>query len=246
MQIFTKTDKGRVRKENQDAFFASMLSENTAFAVVCDGMGGANAGNVASITAVNSIKRYIETAYNDSLSNDAKVQLLQNAVISANIELFSMSQNNEELRGMGTTVVTVIADRENAFICHVGDSRAYLINNDIVQITKDHSVVQSLIESGDITPEEAKKHPKKNVITRALGVGENVIPDVTSIAFLQDSHLLLCTDGLTNFTDLEYIKDIIQSKDNGDKAELLCEEANRNGGGDNITAVIISKVQKGV
>lgn len=246
MRIYSRTDTGLKRDENQDAYFAETLSDNAAFAVVCDGMGGANAGNIASKKAVEIIKKYIQKSYRETIGEKELVRLVQNAVLSANIELYRMSVNKEELRGMGTTVVVCLAVNNRAVICHVGDSRAYIVGEKAVQITRDHSVVQSLVESGKITAEQALTHPKKNIITRALGVEENVISDVNVIDYGRGDYILLCSDGLINYVSLDFIEKTLNGTDHTeDLAELLVNEANRNGGGDNITAVIVSNGAKG-
>lgn len=247
MRIYSKTDTGLVREENQDAYFAETLSDTAAFAVVCDGMGGANAGNIASKKAVEIIKKYIQKSFMEGSSEKELVRLLQNAVLSANIELYRMSKSREDLRGMGTTVVACIAANSRVIVCHVGDSRAYVIGDTVKQITRDHSVVQSLVESGKLTAEEARKHPKKNIITRALGVEENVLSDINCEDFKAGEYLLLCSDGLTNYVGAEYIEKTFKNPDkNVDLSATLVNEAIRSGGGDNITAVVVSNVLKGV
>lgn len=240
MQIYSKCDIGKMRKSNQDAFFAAEIEHNAVFAIVCDGMGGANAGNVASETAVRIISDYIMRSYRLGMDIDATEKMLKNAIESANIEIYEAALKNPELNGMGTTVVIAIAEDDRAVIAHVGDSRAYLVNKKIKQLTRDHSVVQSLVESGKISPEDAKVHPKKNVITRALGAEENVIPDITHIEFCEKEKLLLCTDGLSSFIDEQTILNIIKTN-NTTVADELVDKANQNGGGDNITVVILDK-----
>lgn len=241
MQIFSKVDIGKVRASNQDAANAFIIDDNTAFAVVCDGMGGASGGDVASNTAVNAISDYVKSSYHSGMSNDKISQLLKNAVSSANYEIFNVSKKDEALRGMGTTVVAAIITNDHAIVYHVGDSRAYLINDDIVQITKDHSVVQSLIESGKLTMSEAKDFPEKNVITRALGVESNVIADQSIVPLNPGDALLLCSDGLTNFVDAPSILSVFKQNRIEDVADLLVDAANAGGGGDNISVVIVSK-----
>lgn len=240
MQIFSKIDIGNRRNTNQDACYVGRLPDGSALAVVCDGMGGANGGDIASKTAVDSVANYINGAYNLKQSNSAVLDLLKNAVASANIEVYDIACSNEELKGMGTTVVAAIVREDTALICNVGDSRAYLLEGELIQITRDHSVVQGLIESGKLTAEEARVHPKKNVITRALGVEENVIPDVYEIAFGENSKLLLCTDGLSNFVKGEDILSTFKNNQIKDVADILIDKANEGGGGDNITAVVVS------
>lgn len=239
MQIYAEMDTGMVRSTNQDAYFAEMLCDNTAFAVVCDGMGGANAGNIASEKAVTVISEYVKKSFRPDMSPGDIAKMLQRAVSSANIEIYDLAVKNAELAGMGTTVVTAVTNGEFAVIVHVGDSRAYLMGENFEQLTRDHSVVQSLLESGKLTPEEAKVHPRKNVITRALGVEETVISDCSERTLKKGEYLLLCTDGLTNFVESREILEIFKNTKIADVAGRLISLANQNGGGDNITAVII-------
>ena len=240
MQIFSKIDIGNKRNTNQDACITAMLPDSAALAVVCDGMGGANGGDVASRTATELICEYVKNSYNSAQSNDRLLELLKNAVLSANLEIYDIACKNENLSGMGTTVVAAIIKPQTALICNVGDSRAYLIEEAITQITRDHSVVQSLIEKGELTAEEARVHPKKNVITRALGVEENVMPDLYEIAFSENSKLLLCTDGLSNFVNDTEILNTFNDNKTENIAEILVDKANAGGGGDNITAVVVA------
>lgn len=241
MQIFSKTDRGRVRTDNQDAYFAGKITDDSVFAVVCDGMGGANAGNVASELAVRHISEYVIRSYRDGMDITDTEKTLKNAIVSANISLYDKAVNNAELAGMGTTAVAAFVKDGTAVIAHVGDSRIYLVNGEIKQLTRDHSVVQSLIESGKITPEDAKVHPRKNVITRALGAEENVAVDSDCLNLSNGDTLLLCSDGLTNFLDDKDILTVFQNNDISAVAERLVEEANKNGGGDNITVVTVTK-----
>lgn len=241
MQIFSKTDRGRVRTDNQDAYFAGKITDDSVFAVVCDGMGGANAGNVASELAVRHISEYVIRSYRDGMDMTDTEKTLKNAIVSANISLYDKAVNNAELAGMGTTAVAAFVKDGTAVIAHVGDSRIYLVNGEIKQLTRDHSVVQSLIESGKITPEDAKVHPRKNVITRALGAEEDVAVDSDCINLSDGDTLLLCSDGLTNFLDDKDILKVFQNNDISAVAERLVEEANENGGGDNITVVTVTK-----
>lgn len=241
MQIFSKTDRGRVRTDNQDAYFAGKITDDSVFAVVCDGMGGANAGNVASELAVRHISEYVIRSYRDGMDMTDTEKTLKNAIVSANISLYDKAVNNAELAGMGTTAVAAFVKDGTAVIAHVGDSRIYLVNGEIKQLTRDHSVVQSLIESGKITPEDAKVHPRKNVITRALGAEEDVAVDSDCLNLSNGDTLLLCSDGLTNFLDDKDILTVFQNNDISAVAERLVEEANKNGGGDNITVVTVAK-----
>ena len=241
MQIFSKVDIGKVRSTNQDAVNAFMVSDNVAFAVCCDGMGGASGGDVASSNAVRIISDYVKNSYSPKMTEDQIALLLKSAIQSANYEIFTLSQAEPALSGMGTTVVCAVVSDEYAVISHVGDSRAYLVNENIVQLTSDHSVVQSLIESGKLSLSDAKTFPEKNIITRALGVEENVFPDYSVFSISPADSILLCTDGLTNFTEISDI--LLTFKENSveDIANVLIDKANSGGGGDNISVVIISQ-----
>lgn len=239
MQIYSKTDIGLKRSSNQDSVATGKLDDGAVFAVVCDGMGGANAGNVASEMASKSIFDYITSSYRSGMNSFEIERMLKNAIESANIEIYDMSLKSAEYSGMGTTAVITVVRGDTAIIAHVGDSRAYMAGEELLPLTRDHSVVQSLIESGKITPEDAKVHPRKNVITRALGAEENVVADSAEFEFPKGSVLMLCTDGLTGYADEEDIFAAIKA-DNGDIAEELVKLAYAGGGGDNITVVTIS------
>ena len=240
MQIFGKIDIGKTRRSNQDAFLTKELDDGSAFIVVCDGMGGANAGNVASEGAVRVISDYVIKSYRNAMTTDSIASMLKSAITSANMEIYDLSLKNKTLNGMGTTVVTAIIKDDVAVICHVGDSRAYLINDDVTQLTTDHSVVQSLLECGKLTPEEAPVHPRKNVITRALGVEENVIADYCTVHIGKGDNILICTDGLTNFVEASDLLDAFNENEIDKVAESLVDKANENGGGDNITVVTVT------
>ena len=241
MRIFCKTDTGLVRTTNQDSYFAGEIADSAVFAVVCDGMGGANAGNIASEAAVKRIYEYVINSYRRNMTEDDIEKLLKNAVVSANIELYDMSVNDPALSGMGTTAVLVLIQNRRAVLAHVGDSRIYLVNDGIKQLTRDHSVVQSLIESGKITPEDAKVHPRKNVITRAIGAEEDVAVDTGSLSLTPGDTLMLCSDGLTNYLETEDILNIFKNTDIEKIPSALVEAANAGGGGDNITVVTVTE-----
>lgn len=246
MIAYGKTDVGKVRVSNQDSFCIKTMTDGNILAVVCDGMGGANAGNVASGLAVDSISGFVERSYRTNMSGIELSNILKNAIISANIEVYDASKKKTELKGMGTTVVAAIVTDDSLIISHVGDSRAYIVSDETRQLTRDHSIVQTLLESGKLTPEEARVHPKKNVITRALGTEEDVLVDSDEFPRLNDNEfLLLCSDGLTNFVDISEIKEIFDSNSIDRVTEVLVARANHNGGGDNITAVTVCMEQKG-
>lgn len=241
MRIVAKTDIGRIRNSNQDSYAAGELPNGVAWAVVCDGMGGAAGGNVASSTAVKIISDRITSHYRSGMGPLSIKNMLVSAINAANISVYDMSRANEELEGMGTTVVCAVVVDYVAYIAHAGDSRAYAIkNNEITQLTRDHSVVQELVEKGEITVDQAKFHPNKNLITRALGVDPTIKVDYCEYDFSNDDIVLLCTDGLTNFVDSEALEKIIENNPYYQIADLLVNTANENGGGDNITVVALS------
>lgn len=240
MIIHSKIDKGIIRNSNQDAFIAGQLAENITFAIVCDGMGGANAGNIASEIAVKTVSEYLYNSFRDNMTLNDFERTLKNAISSANLLIFNRAVKDEALKGMGTTIVAAIVKDNDAIIAHVGDSRIYLLNDEIKQLTKDHSIVQTLIENGEISPDEAKHHPRKNVITRALGVEAEVVADFDELTLNTNDTLLLCTDGLTNYVPEANIYEIFKQNDLSLVSETLVSKANENGGGDNITVVTLT------
>ena len=200
MRIVAKTDKGNVRDSNQDAYAVGEFSDEVVWSVVCDGMGGAAGGNIASALAVKVISDKINASYRNQMRDSSIKNMLDSALTAANIEVFDFAEAQPDLRGMGTTVVCAIVRDNQAYIVHAGDSRAYVINNgNIRQITTDHSMVQDLLLRGKITPEEAEHHPNKNIITRAVGVNKAIEIDFEQIDLEDDDTLLICTDGLSNY-----------------------------------------------
>lgn len=241
MRIVAKTDIGRIRNSNQDSYAAGELPNGVAWAVVCDGMGGTAGGNVASSTAVKIISEKITSLYRNGMSPLSIKNMLVSAINAANISVYDMSKANEELEGMGTTVVCTVVVDSVAYIAHAGDSRAYAVcDKEVIQLTKDHSVVQELVEKGEITVAQAKHHPNKNLITRALGVDSDIKIDYCEYYINNNDVVILCTDGLTNFVDSEVFENIIENNPYYQIADLLVSKANENGGGDNITVVALS------
>lgn len=241
LRIVAKTDTGLVRTTNQDSYAAGELPGSVAWAVVCDGMGGVAGGNFASSTAVKLISERISSSYRSGMSGNSIKNMLTSAIIAANISVYDMGQENSELTGMGTTVVVAIIADETVYIAHVGDSRAYILSNGkLNQLTKDHSFVQEMVDSGRLTPDEAKDDPRKNLITRALGVNEDLRVDFCQEYISENEVLILCTDGLTNFVEPEEIYELTSDNTFYEYAERLVNRANHNGGGDNITVVTIS------
>ncbi len=234
---------GKVRKINED-FFGIYEKEHPIY-MVADGMGGHKAGAVASKDTVSYVSQHLQKHLAPESTAKEVEAVLYQSVIEANREIFAKSQKLEECSGMGTTLTVAVPVQREEKICfaHIGDSRAYVVEkNRFYQVTKDHSLVQELIKNGDITEEEAKKHPKRNVITRALGTEDEVLPDVFSVDFTfeTDHYLLLCTDGLTNAVEIEEIQKIIQETEDIEAAcNALIDKANERGGKDNITVLIL-------
>ena len=242
MRIVAKTDKGNVRDSNQDAYAVGEFSDEVVWSVVCDGMGGAAGGNIASALAVKVISDKINASYRDEMRDSSIKNMLDSALTAANIEVFDFAEAQPDLRGMGTTVVCAIVRDNQAYIAHAGDSRAYVINNgNIRQITTDHSMVQNLLSMGKITKEEAENHPNKNIITRAVGVDKAIEIDFEQIDLDDDDTLLLCTDGLSNYVSNDEMIELMSDGKHYAFADRLVQKANSNGGGDNITVVIVSK-----
>lgn len=241
MKIVAKTDKGMVRDTNQDAYAVGELPGEVAWAVVCDGMGGAAGGNIASALAVKVISEKINNSYNAQMKDISIKNMLHSALVAANLEVFDMSLERPELRGMGTTVVCAIVKEGQAYIMHAGDSRAYIVSdNGLKQITMDHSMVQDLVNKGKITEEEAAVHPNKNIITRALGVEKTIEIDFRQVDLDRGNTLIICTDGLSNYVSSQEICEEIKDSKYYAFADRLVKKANANGGGDNITVVAIA------
>lgn len=242
MRTLGASHPGRVRPSNQDAYVCGMLTSSTAFAVVCDGMGGANGGNIASAIAVRSIAEHIVDEYRENATPTVIRRLLESAISAANQEVLEAATEDEALQGMGTTVVAVIANNRDAYIAHVGDSRAYLVTHtDIEQVTRDHSVVQDMVEKGQITADQARFHPQKHFLTRALGVEEETPCDFTVVPVPEDGTILVCTDGLSNMVEPDTLQSLIRTFPFEEIPQKLVNTANLAGGSDNITVVTITK-----
>ena len=241
MNIYAKTDIGLKRQTNQDSFDFGKIGDNCVWAVVCDGMGGSNAGNVASSKTVGLLSKSFSDNLSPKISGDNLENFLKNSIASANAAVFDAATSSEELTGMGTTVVAMVVLNNVAYLAHAGDSRAYILSNgELKQITTDHSIVQTMVDSGQITEEEAKTSPHKNIITRAVGVKNDILVDFNTVDLKSGDKLLICTDGLTNCVDDEEIAKIISNDVNAKEiTEKLISAANENGGIDNITATVI-------
>ncbi len=240
--IVGKTDIGKVRQMNQDVFCYGILGESSSYAVVCDGMGGSNAGNVASKMACDIIDSRIRSGYRNDVNANEIRDLLITAVTAANAEVYDSSKSNPEFAGMGTTVVAALIENKTLHIAHVGDSRAYVVSkNEFTQVTRDHSLVQELLEQGKISDEDAKNHPQRNLITRAVGVNNRVCVDYLETALNPNDQVLICTDGLTNNCDTADIYKTVLQHPPGEVPERLIDLANAAGGPDNITVVLLSE-----
>ena len=239
MRIYSATDVGQKRKMNQDYVFVSQepVGNLPNLFAVADGMGGHNAGDYASAHAVQTLVSQIQA---DADFNPIKV--IRHAIEAANTEIIDQAQRDEGLRGMGTTMVVATIVGNYAYVANVGDSRLYVVQGQIRQVTRDHSLVQEMVRLGEINAEEARNHPDKNISTRAIGVKETVAVDCFEEKIGIRDVILLCSDGLTNMVSDEQIQQIIKTEKNLQKAaELLVETANRNGGRDNITVLLISR-----
>jgi protein phosphatase len=237
LKAFGLTDIGKTRKNNQDSFYYTEDAIGTLpnIFIVADGMGGHKAGEVASKGAVDIITANIR----ESIQKDP-VSIIENAVTAANNEIFSMSRNHAEYEGMGTTLVVTTIFEKDFYVANIGDSRLYIINDDIHQITRDHSYVEALISRGEIDKDSARTHAKKNVITRALGVESGTYADYFQVKYKKGDKILMCSDGLSNMISDDNIKTIMKKNlPAEDIVNELVYTANQNGGMDNITAIVV-------
>ena len=238
MRIFSATDVGQKRKMNQDYVFVSgePVGNLPNLFVVADGMGGHNAGDYASSHGVQTLVREIR---NDEDYNPVKV--IRYAIETANTEILERARMDETLEGMGTTMVVCTVVGQYAYVANIGDSRLYVVQDQIRQVTRDHSLVQEMVRMGEIAPEEARNHPKKNIITRALGAETSVDVDFFDLKLEPGDIILMCSDGLTNMVEDSKIEEIVLNRDTDlrEKGEALVKEANSNGGKDNIAIVLI-------
>lgn len=240
MKLAGKTDVGRVRQENQDDYRAGELPGGAVWALVCDGMGGAKGGREASQGACNVIENFFQEQYAQCGAGQEE-PFLKKALLYANRFVFQKAAHEEALAGMGTTAVCALVRSGNVYLCHAGDSRAYLIRDGkLTQLTHDHSYVQELVDCGTITEEEAEHHPQKNIITKALGVDYRLEPEFTAAKLKQEDRLLLCTDGLTNMVPVEEMEKLLAQGMFYDLPDRLIEAANAHGGSDNITALLLA------
>ena len=244
MEWFGLTDRGRVRPTNQDIYQIEAREDNqTVLLVVCDGMGGANAGNVASRFAAQSFMEAARGALDDALDATKRQTLLTYALVQANDTVFSLAGRQPEFRGMGTTLVAALVQGEQATILNVGDSRAYLFDGTrLHQLTEDHSYVEEMRRQGRITEADARTHPQKNLITRAVGVEPDVDGDLFEARLAPGEILLLCSDGLTGMVEDEKIAQTLKdAKTLALAGDALLTLALEGGGRDNITVALFTR-----
>ena len=238
MRVFSATDIGQKRHMNQDFIFTSEESVGNLpnLFVVADGMGGHNAGDFASRYGVSVL---VESVRRDKNFNPVKV--MRNAIEAANREVFSQSRNDPSMAGMGTTMVVCTVVGGYAYIANVGDSRLYLAGSEsMTQITQDHSLIAEMVRLGELTPEEGRNHPDKNIITRAVVTNEDVKIDFFDVKLDTGDQILMCSDGLSNMVEDQRIFEILKGEDTeADKAQVLVDEANANGGRDNIAVIVV-------
>jgi protein phosphatase len=237
------TDKGVVRSQNQDSYYLKSAGDGLVAAMVCDGMGGARAGNVASSLAVETASAYLEELSWEALLQDPGGHLSQAAAL-ANEAVCYRAEQDPECRGMGTTMVAVIHSGQKAYILNIGDSRAYLLGEEgVVKITRDHSVVEDLVQRGELTPEEARSHPQKNLITRALGAEPEARTDLYEVELKSGEFLLLCSDGLSNLlTDQELLYEVLYGGTPESCCQRMLDIALSRGAPDNVTVVLIQQM----
>jgi protein phosphatase len=245
MNTFGLSDKGRHRAENQDSFHIC-ATERNVLAVVCDGMGGAAAGLLASDMAAERFTSFARTGL-EAEDGTLTGEILRQATDAANRKVYQFSCQSDEYAGMGTTLVAGYFTPEQATFVNVGDSRAYRIAKDgIVRITKDHSLVQELVDSGQLTPTQAQRHPRRNIITRAVGSEAFVTSDVFQVPIRQGDRFLLCSDGLTNAVEeAELHRLVMAAEDVQEACQSLIDQALNNNARDNVTAVVVEPDGKG-
>ena len=240
MRVLVKTDVGKARNLNEDSYYVPQEEDDLKLIIVADGMGGSNGGEIASSLAIKAAKSYIETNFISTPKDRESIsELIKSGMQYANMVVYEKSKEDEALKGMGTTMEICFLYENKMYIGHIGDSRIYRIRKHISRkLTNDHSYVETLVKDGKITREEAKTHPKKNMLMKALGCTEYIEPDVFVRGFLKDDIILMSSDGLTNMIDEQEIFNII-TNNKKNASEMLIQKANDNGGYDNITALIV-------
>ena len=241
MKYWGLTDPGCARSQNQDSFLIEELDKHTLLCVVCDGMGGAKSGNIASSLAADVFVQEVKQTWTPGMEREQLDRMLFSAVKLANFTVYDQSKQFEDFTGMGTTLVAALVHGKTATIVNVGDSRAYCIDRDgINQITVDHSLVQMMVTRGEITPERAKTYPGKNLITRAIGTEPVVNGDIFHRTVERGDCLLLCSDGLSNIIDeQEILFEVVYGQEKQQCCQRLLDIAKNRGAPDNVTSVLI-------
>lgn len=239
MIIKSVTDKGLKREKNEDFIFSSEDKDFPLF-ILSDGMGGHNSGEVASKLSVDIIKK-VFLSHREKLNDELDlIYVIKKAIEKANTEIYNKSIYSSKYKGMGTTLTLAYILNDKIYIGHVGDSRAYFIDEETIrQITEDHSLVNQWVKSGKISYEQARNHPKRNIITKALGINKAIEIDIYTLEYQSEDILMICSDGLTNMLDDREIFDIIHREDIDTSWQTLVEESKKNGGLDNISIIII-------
>lgn len=240
MNAWGQTDTGKVRKQNQDYFDIIEFGQGCLLAIVCDGMGGAKSGNVASRLAADAFCGEIRRNIRPNLLVDDVKRIMTDAIGLANQAVYEHAQLSDDYTGMGTTLVAAFVCGKTVVVANVGDSRAYLMEEGgIRQITVDHSVVELMLRRGEISQEEARHHPVKNLITRAIGTEPRVVCDIFTLPVEHGDYLLLCSDGLSNLvTDQEILFEVVHGTDKARCCQSLIDVANNRGAPDNVTCVL--------
>ncbi len=242
MQAWGLTDPGMVRSQNQDDYAIVKLGRDQLLAIVCDGMGGARSGNIASKMAVEIFSEEVKRTARSGMKQEKVDTMFREALELANKAVYEQSQLSEEYKGMGTTMVAALFQKDHVTILNVGDSRAYLFNQDGGHsITTDHSLVEMMVQRGELTPEAAKYHPGKNLITRAVGTETTVDCDLFHLELKKGDNILLCSDGLSNLmSDQEILFEVIHGVNKSDCCQRLMKIANYRGSPDNVTIVLVT------
>ncbi len=243
-----ESDTGKIREVNEDSVAVLKRPNGLILAIVADGMGGHKAGDVASRMTVDQLSSYfLEDGEEAFSTRDHKKKWLSDRVQMINRSVYDHSVENLECKGMGTTLIAALIEGNEGILCHIGDSRAYLINESIEQITRDHSYVNVLVDSGEISQEEAEEHPKKNWIVRALGTEAEIEREMIDFSFGEAAYLLICSDGLSNKISKEELASIVRSAvPLSQKGQELVTLANDLGGEDNISLILLSSVDEEV
>lgn len=239
LKIIGATHPGKVRENNQDAYTFRLLSPACGYAVVCDGMGGEKAGDIASQTACQLLTRFFDRDLVENMSEGAVKAVMFSAISAANTKVYSLSKEHKEYSGMGTTLSAAIIMGEEMHLVNIGDSRIYIGDkHGAVQVTKDHTIVQAMVDRGEITLEEAKNHPRRHLITRAVGIGDTLDIDYQMFRLEKGHKVLLCSDGLSNYAEEQTLAKLMKQAAKTGSAKGFIDHANQMGGSDNVTAIM--------